>query len=43
MVFVAYVYIWRKGGFDWVGEPAPVGSPELVERGPELQEAHDAR
>jgi NADH-quinone oxidoreductase subunit A len=43
MVFVAYVYIWRKGGFDWAGDPAPVGSPELVERERELQEAHGAR
>jgi len=33
LVFVAYVYIWRKGGFDWsAGEIAPNESDEVVER-----------
>src|SRR5947208_16625261 len=33
LVFVAYVYIWRKGGFDWsAGEIAPNEAEEVVER-----------
>ena len=33
LVFVAYVYIWRKGGFDWsAGEIAPSEAEEVVER-----------
>ena len=33
LVFVAYVYIWRKGGFDWsAGEVAPNEAEEVVER-----------
>jgi hypothetical protein len=33
LVFVAYVYIWRKGGFDWsAGEIAPNEVEEVVER-----------
>ena len=33
LVFVAYVYIWRKGGFDWsAGEIAPNEAEEDVER-----------
>jgi len=33
LVFVAYVYIWRKGGFDWsAGEIAPNEADEVVER-----------
>jgi NADH-quinone oxidoreductase subunit A len=24
LVFVAYIYIWRKGGFDWSSAPVPV-------------------
>ena len=40
LVFVAYVYIWRKGGFEWIGEEiAPNESDEVVERERELQEA----
>ena len=42
LVFVAYVYIWRKGGFDWIDEPTPVEPSEVVERERELQEAHRA-
>ena len=33
LVFVAYAYIWRKGGFDWsAGEIAPNEAEEVVER-----------
>jgi hypothetical protein len=33
LVFVAYVYVWRKGGFDWsAGEIAPNEAEEVVER-----------
>ena len=33
LVFVAYVYIWRKGGFDWAHqEIAPNESEEVAER-----------
>jgi len=42
LVFVAYVYIWRKGGFDWTGDPTPVKPPEVVERERELQGARRA-
>ena len=42
LVFVAYVYIWRKGGFDWSNEPTPVESPEVLERERELQESRRA-
>jgi NADH-quinone oxidoreductase subunit A len=30
LVFVAYVYIWRKGGFDWAHEEATPNEPEDV-------------
>src|SRR5262245_42973763 len=48
LVFVAYVYIWRKGGFDWISdEVSPNESEEVVERerrlrDRDLQEAHRA-
>ena len=33
LVFIAYVYIWRKGGFDWgASEVAPNEAEEVVER-----------
>ena len=33
LVFVAYVYIWRKGGFDWgAGEIAPNEAEEVIDR-----------
>jgi len=33
LVFVAYVYVWRKGGLDWsvvtpIEEPAGLAAPE---------------
>jgi NADH:ubiquinone oxidoreductase subunit 3 (chain A) len=44
LVLVAYVYIWRKGGFDWAGsEVTPVESEQLVERERALREAAGAR
>ena len=40
LVFVGYVYIWRKGGFDWgAGEIAPNEAEEVVERERALQGA----
>jgi NADH-quinone oxidoreductase subunit A len=40
LVFVAYVYIWRKGGLDWTTAPTPiedavVEEPEPRDRTPE--------
>ena len=33
LVFVAYAYIWRKGGFDWAHrEITPVETEEVVDR-----------
>jgi len=43
LVFVAYVYIWRKGGFDWTGDPTPNETPATIERERELEEAQHAR
>ena len=42
LVFVAYVYIWRKGGFDWAGDPTPIETPATIERERQLEEAHRA-
>jgi NADH-quinone oxidoreductase subunit A len=43
LVFVAYVYIWRKGGFEWAaGEVTPVEGEELVDRERVLEEARRA-
>jgi len=35
LVFVAYVYIWRKGGFEW--SATPVEEPGVIERERELE------
>ena len=44
LVFVAYVYIWRKGGFEWIWqEVSPNESDEVAERERELQGAGRAR
>ena len=44
LVFVAYAYIWRKGGFEWAHEEATPSEPdEVVERERELDEATHAR
>jgi NADH-quinone oxidoreductase subunit A len=44
LVFVAYVYIWRKGGFEWISdEVSPNESEEVVERERELEGAGRAR
>jgi NADH-quinone oxidoreductase subunit A len=38
LVFVAYAYIWRKGGFDWAHEEAmPIEEPEPAAAEPEPQ------
>jgi NADH-quinone oxidoreductase subunit A len=43
LVFVAYVYIWRKGGFEWAaGEVTPLESEETAERERVLEEARRA-
>ena len=44
LVFVAYVYIWRKGGFEWVTEEVtPNEAEDTVERERELEGAARAR
>jgi NADH-quinone oxidoreductase subunit A len=44
LVFVAYGYIWRKGGFDWAHEElAPDESDEVAERERALEETTHAR
>jgi NADH-quinone oxidoreductase subunit A len=44
LVFVAYVYIWRKGGFEWVTEEVtPNETEDTVERERELEGAGRAR
>jgi NADH-quinone oxidoreductase subunit A len=44
LVFVAYVYIWRKGGFEWITEEvAPNETEDTVERERELEGAGRAR
>ena len=40
LVFVAYLYVWRKGGLDWADEVTPVQTEALV-RG-ELEARSDA-
>jgi NADH-quinone oxidoreductase subunit A len=43
LVAVAYVYIWRKGGFEWAaGEITPNEPEEVVAREAALEEAHRA-
>src|SRR6185503_6613871 len=39
LVFVAYAYIWRKGGFDWAYDVTPNEPEEVAERESELEEA----
>jgi NADH-quinone oxidoreductase subunit A len=46
LVFVAYIYIWRKGGFDWSTGPVPVEEDraEPASTAPdEIKEAAGAR
>ena len=44
LVFVAYAYIWRKGGFEWAyAGVAPGEADEVAEREHELEEATHAR
>jgi NADH-quinone oxidoreductase subunit A len=44
LVFVAYAYIWRKGGFEWAhAGVSPGEAEEVAEREHELEEATHAR
>jgi NADH-quinone oxidoreductase subunit A len=44
LVFVAYVYIWRKGGLDWAQDQVtPVESEAVVEMETEILEGAGAR
>ena len=41
--FVAYAYIWRKGGFDWAHQDVTPSEPEeVIERERALEEAAHA-
>jgi NADH-quinone oxidoreductase subunit A len=43
LVFVAYVYIWRKGGFDWAEDVvSPVESDAVVAREERLHAEREA-
>jgi NADH-quinone oxidoreductase subunit A len=43
LVFVAYVYIWRKGGFDWAHQDVTPEEPdEVARREAALEEARRA-
>ena len=41
LVFVAYVYIWRKGGFDWTEASTPNQPADVARRELELHEEHE--
>ena len=44
LVFVAYVYVWRKGGFDWTQGVTPVDEELFVRQAePETREVSGAR
>ena len=44
LVFVAYAYVWRKGGFEWAHDEAVPGEAESVEaRELQLDEVAHAR
>jgi NADH-quinone oxidoreductase subunit A len=44
LVFVAYAYIWRKGGFDWAHQDVtPSETEEVAERERALEETAHAR
>jgi NADH-quinone oxidoreductase subunit A len=44
LVFVAYAYIWRKGGFEWAHDEVTPSEPDAVaERERELDEVTHAR
>jgi NADH-quinone oxidoreductase subunit A len=45
LVFVAYVYVWKKGGLDWASSPVtPIETATLDAEAPgRLREAVDAR
>jgi NADH-quinone oxidoreductase subunit A len=41
LVFVAYLYVWKKGGFDWTALPTP--ATEAMEDRDEMKEPIGAR
>jgi NADH-quinone oxidoreductase subunit A len=41
LVFVAYLYVWKKGGFDWTALPTP--ATEATEDRDEMKEPIGAR
>ena len=46
LVFVAYLYVWQKGGLEWQGTDRPMPTaldslPASVERGPGDRPVHD--
>ena len=43
LVFVAYAYIWRKGGFDWAQDVTPSEPEEVAARERALDEASRER
>jgi NADH-quinone oxidoreductase subunit A len=42
LVFVAYVYVWRKGGFEWANAETPNISDEVAGRERALEDATHA-
>ncbi len=42
LVFVAYLYIWRKGGLDWVDEVTPAQTEALARAKAETEAVRDA-
>jgi NADH-quinone oxidoreductase subunit A len=44
LVFVAYVYVWKKGGLDWSSVIGPIDDPLVAETSPDRErEAAGAR
>jgi NADH-quinone oxidoreductase subunit A len=44
LVFVAYVYVWKKGGLDWASTITPIETETLDDEAPvRVREAVDAR
>ena len=41
LVFVAYIYIWKKGGFEWSAAPEP--APRPTDAAEEIKESARAR
>jgi NADH-quinone oxidoreductase subunit A len=43
LVFVAYVYVWKKGGLDWSSAVTPIDDPEATATRPREEERVGAR